>query len=202
MNNSLSRRVPGLREPGPALQLLASVLLVFVIAFGADVLLQWAVGLFVAGIVEQDTFFYSAVRQQDAFAQTILAVIKLVSFLALGIGFVAMLALFFTAFYRRARPPQAFQPGAKPLLKATLLSLRGIATVTFMFLVVTAIYELFLRIVGNQPPFFLLAALVTASMYVFILAYSLFDYAKELRAMYPGAVAKRRTTHHEGRSRK
>ena len=51
MNNSLSRRVPRLREPGPALQLLASVTLVFLLAFGADVLLQWAVGLFVAGIV-------------------------------------------------------------------------------------------------------------------------------------------------------
>ncbi len=104
MNKSLSRRVPRLREPGPAIQLLASVTLVFLLAFGADVLLQWAVGLFVVGIVEQDTFFYSAVRQ----------------------------------------------------------------------------YELLLRIVGNQPPFFLLAALVTASMYVFILAYCLFDYAKEL----------------------
>src|SRR5947199_6754407 len=115
MNNSLSRGIPRIKEPAPTLQLLASVTLVFLLAFGADVLLQWAVGLFIAGIVEQDTFFYSAVRQQDAFAQTILAVIKLVSFLALGIGFVAMLALFFTAFYRRARPPQAFQPVAKPL---------------------------------------------------------------------------------------
>jgi len=184
MNNSLSGGAPRLKEPGATLQLLASVTLVFLLAFGADVLLQWAVGLFIAGIVEQDTFFYSAVRQQDAFAQTILAVIKLVSFLALGVGFVAMLVLCFTPFYGRSRSPQAFESGAKPLLKATLLSLRGIATVTFMFLVVTAIYELFLRIVGNQPPFFLLAALVTASMYVFILAYCLFDYAKELRGMY------------------
>ena len=57
MNNSLSRQIPQLREPGPALQLLASVTLVFVLALGADVLLQWAVGLFVVGIVEQDTFF-------------------------------------------------------------------------------------------------------------------------------------------------
>jgi len=184
MNNSLSRRVPRLREPGLALQLLASVTLVFLFAFGADVLLQWAVGLFVAGIVEQDTFFYSAVRQQDAFAQTILAVIKLVSFVALGVGFVAMLVFFFTPFYGRSRLPQPFQSRAKRLLKTTLLSLRGIATVTVIFLVVTAIYELFLRIVGNQPPFFLLAALVTMSMYVFILAYGLFDYAKELRGMY------------------
>jgi hypothetical protein len=184
MNRSLSKRVPQLREPGPALQLLASVTLVFLLAFGADVLLQWAVGLFVAGIVEQDTFFYSAVRQQDAFAQTILAVIKLVSFFALGVGFVAALVLFFIPFPGRPRSTQPLQPGMKPLLTATLLSLRGIATVTFMFLVVTAIYELLLRIVGNQPPFFLLAALVTASMYVFILAYCLFDYAKELRGMY------------------
>src|SRR6266700_4756411 len=127
MNNSLSRRVPVFREPGPALQLLASVTLVFVLAFGADVLPQWAVGLFVVGIVEQDTFFYSAVRQ----------------------------------------------------------------------------YELLLRIVGNQPPFFLLAALVTASMYVFILAYCLFDYAKELRGMYrEQAIAERRNMHHGGRSRR
>ncbi len=124
MNNSLSRGVPWLREPGPALQLLASVTLVFLLAFGADVLLQWAVGLFVAGIVEQDTFFYSAVRQQDAFAQTILAVIKLVSFFALGVGFVAMLVFFFTPFNERSRLPQPFQFGAKRLLKATLLSLR------------------------------------------------------------------------------
>src|SRR5437763_13866494 len=202
MNNSLSRRVPVLREPGPALQLLASVLLVFVLAFGADVVLQWAVGLFVAGIVEQDTFFYSAVRQQDAFAQTILAVIKLVSFVALGVGFVAMLVFFFITFYRSSRSLQASQPKSTRVLNATLLSLRGIATVTFMFLVVTAIYESFLRIVGNQPPFFLLAALVTTSMYVFILAYCLFDYAKELRGMYRGAVEKRRNMHHGGRSRK
>src|SRR5437899_11638713 len=101
MNNSLSRQVPRLREPGPALQLLASVTLVFLIAFGADVLLQWAVGLFVAGIVEQDTFFYIAVKQQDAFAQTILAIIKLISFVALGVGFVAMLVFFFFPFYCR-----------------------------------------------------------------------------------------------------
>ena len=184
MNNSLSRRVPVFREPGPALQLLASVLLVFVLAFGADLLLQWAVGLFVAGIVEQDTFFYSAVKQQDAFAQTILALIKLVSFVALGVGFVATLVFLFIPFYGRSRLPQAFQSRARQLLKVTLLSLRGIVTITFIFLVVTAIYELLLRIMGNQPPFFLLAALVTTSMYVFILAYCLVDYAKELRGTY------------------
>src|SRR5437588_5782914 len=202
MNNSLSRRVPRLGEPGPALQLLASVTLVFLLAFGADLLVQWVVGLFVVGIVEQDTFFYSAVKQQDAFAETILASIKLVSFVALGVGFVATLVFLFIPFSGRSRALQSFQSGAKRLLKASLLSLRGIATVTFMFLVVTAIYELLLRIVGNQPPFFLLAALVTASMYVFILAYCLFDYAKELRGMYPGAIAKRRTTIHGGRSRR
>ncbi len=184
MNNSLSRRVPVFREPGPALQLLASVTLVFVLAFGADVLLQWAVGLFVVGIVEQDTFFYSAVKQQDAFAENILASIKLVSFVALGVGFVATLVFLFIPFSGRSRLSQAFQSRARQLLKVTLLSLRGIATVTFMFLVVTAIYELLLRIVGNQPPFFLLAALVTASMYVFILAYCLVDYIKELRGTY------------------
>jgi hypothetical protein len=124
------------------------------------------------------------VRQQDAFAQNILAVIRLVSFVALGVGFVATLLVRFTPFAGSSRSPQPVQSGAKRLLPATLLSLRGIATVTSMFLVVTAIYELLLRIVGNQPPFFLLAALVTASMYIFILAYCLFDYAKELRGMY------------------
>src|SRR5437016_1126434 len=103
MNNSLSRRVPVFREPGPALQLLASVLLVFVLAFGADLLLQWAVGLFVAGIVEQDTFFYSAVKQQDAFAQTILASIKLVSFVALGVGFGRRLVFFLFPFFGNFR---------------------------------------------------------------------------------------------------
>ena len=183
MNNSLWQ-LPRLTKSGPALQLLASVTLVFLLAFGADVLLQRAVGLFVAGIIEQGTFFYSAVRQQDVFAQNILALITLVSFLALGIGFVAMLVVFFMVFYGRFRSTQSVQSRAKQLLKTSLLSLRGIATVTFIFLVVTAIYELFLRIVGNQPPFFLLAALVTTSMYVFILAYCLFDYAKELRGMY------------------
>src|SRR5439155_26918291 len=119
MSNPPSREVPWLREPGRALQVLASVTLVFLLPFGADVLLQWAVGLFVAGIVEQDTFFYSAVRQQDAFAQTILAVIKLVSFFALGVGFVVMLVFFFIPFYGRSRSPQPFQSGAKWLLQAT-----------------------------------------------------------------------------------
>ncbi len=184
MNNSLSRRLPRLKEPGPALQLLASVTLVFVLAFAADVFLQWVVGLFVVGIAEEDAFFYSAVRQQDAFAETILAAIKLVSFVALGVGFVATLVVCFTPFAGSARSPQPLQSRPERVLKATLLALRGIATVTFIFLVLTAIYELLLRIVGNQPPFFLLAALATASMYVFILAYCLFDYAKELRGSY------------------
>src|SRR5437868_10364388 len=126
MSNSLSRPVSRLREPGPALQILASVTLVFLLAFGANVLLQWAVGLFVAGIVEQDTFFYSAVRQQDSFAQTILAIIKLVSFVALGVGFVAILVFFFTPFSGRSGVAQLFQPGAKRLLQTTLHSLRAI----------------------------------------------------------------------------
>ena len=184
MNNSLSGPLPRLKEPESALQLLASITLVFLLAFGADVLLQRAVGLFVAGIIEQDTFFYSAVRQQDVFAQNILALITLISFLALGIGFVAMLVVFFMVFYGRIRSTRLLQSRAKQFLIETLLSLRGIATVTFIFLVVTAIYELFLRIVGDQPPFFLLAALVTASLYVFILAYCLFAYAKEFRGLY------------------
>jgi len=123
MNNSLSRRVPVFRESGPALQLLASVTLVFLLAFGADVLLQWAVGLFVVGIVEQDTFFYSAVKQQDAFAETILASIKLVSFVALGVGFVATLVFLFIPFSGRPRSTQSQRLGMKPLLTATLLSL-------------------------------------------------------------------------------
>lgn len=183
MNKSLSRQVSRPREPVPALQLLASVTLVFLLAFGADFFLQWVVGLFVAGIVEQDTFFYSAVRQQDAFAQNILAVIKLVSFVALGVGFVAMLVFFFTSFSRRSGLSQLFRFGAKRLLQVTLLSLRAIATVSFIYLVVIGIDALFLRIVGNQPPFFLLAALITTSMYVFNLAYCLFDYTKELRGI-------------------
>jgi len=178
-------------EPGnwythlpPPLQLLVAVTLVFLLAFGADILLQRVVELFLAGIVEQDAFFYSAVKQQDALAQNILALIKLVSFLALAVGFVVTLVFLFIPFSRRSRSTQGFQTGSKQLLNATLLSLRGIATVTFIFLVVTAIYELLLRMVGNQPPFFLLATLVSAAMYVFILAYILFDYIQEFRTMY------------------
>src|SRR6266581_2216639 len=106
MNNSLSGRLPRLKEPGSALQLLASITLVFLLAFGADVLLQRAIELFVAGVVEQ-----------DAFAQNILALITLVSFLALGVGFVATLVFFFIPFSGRSRSPQPFQSGAKRLLK-------------------------------------------------------------------------------------
>ena len=65
---------------------------------------------------------------------------------------------------------------------------------TFIFLVVTAIYELLLRIIGNQPPFFLLAALAIAVMYIFILAYLLFDYTKELRVGSRKQEAGRGTT--------
>ena len=168
----------------PPLQLLVAMTLVFLLAFGADILLQRVVELFLAGIVEQDTFFYSAVRQQDAFAQNILALIRLISFLALAVSFVAMLAVIYIRFFRRSASVPPFRPEPKRLLRATLLSFRGIATVTFIFLAVTAIYELLLRIVGNQPPFFLLATLVSAAMYVLILAYVLFDYVHECRIIY------------------
>src|SRR5437870_4866720 len=69
MNNSLWR-LPRLTEPGPGLQLLVSMTLVFLLAFGADVLLQRAVGLFVAGIVEQDTFF--SVGAKNAWGNTVI----------------------------------------------------------------------------------------------------------------------------------
>ena len=185
----------------PLLQLFAGVILVFLLAFGADVLLQRVMELFLAGIVEQDAFFYSAVRQQDAFAQNILELIKLLSFLAIGVGFAGTLIFFSILFFGRSRSTPAHQFEPKQLLKTTLLSLRGIATVTFIFLVVTAIYELLLRIIGNQPPFFLLAALVIAVMYVFILAYLLFDYTRELRGIVSGTVAGRRTRHDGRRKR-
>lgn len=177
-------------EPGswfshtpPLLQFLAGIILVFFLAFGADVLLQWVVGLFLAGIMEQDAFFYSAVRQQDAFAQSILQLIKLISFLGIGAGFAGALIFFSIHFFGRSSPQPASRLATAQLLKTTLLSLRGIATVTFTFLVVTAIYQLLLRMIGNQPPFFLLAALVIAVMYILILAYLLFDYTRDLRAV-------------------
>ena len=100
-----------------------------------------------------------------------------------GASFVAMLAVIYIRFFRRSALVPPFRPEPKRLLRATLLSFRGIATVTFIFLAVTAIYELLLRIVGNQPPFFLLATLVSAAMYVLILAYILFDYIQECRTM-------------------
>jgi len=133
--------------------------------------------------MEQDAVFYSAVRQQDAFAHNILELIKLLSFLAIGVGFAGTLIFFSILFFGRSGSKPASRFESVQLLKTTLLSLRGIATVTFIFLVVAAIYELLLRIIGNQPPFFVLAALVIAVMYIFILAYSLFDYTRELRAL-------------------
>src|SRR5205085_11157550 len=141
MNNAIKT------EPGkwyahlpPQVQLLVSVTLVFLLAFGVDALLQRVVELFLAGIVEQDTFFYSAVRQQDAFAQNILALIKLVSFLAVAVGFVATMAVIYMRFFlRRSALVAPLRPEPKHMLSATLLSFRGIATVTFIFLAVTAI---------------------------------------------------------------
>lgn len=166
----------------PLLQLLGGVTLVFLLAFGADALLQRVIEFFLAGIMEQDAYFTSVVRQQDAFTQNILELLTLLSLLAILAGFAGTSLFFSLLYFGRPRSTSAsrFQPAQ--LIRATLLSLRGIATVTFIFLIVTAIYELLLRIIGNQPPFFLLAALVIAVMYIFILAYLLFDYTKELRA--------------------
>jgi hypothetical protein len=169
-----------LRDTNSILQLLASVTGLFLFSFAVDALVQRGVELFLADIVEHDTFFYSAVRQQDAFAKNIFEIIRQVSFIGIGVGFVATLVFF----YLRPVSKTSFQSELKRLLKVTLLSIRGIATATFIFIVLTAIYELFLRIVGNQPPFFLIAALVIASMYVLILAYLLFDYARDLGKIY------------------
>jgi len=173
----------------PLLQFLAGIILVFLLALGADVLLQRVVELFLAGIMEQ-----------DAFAQSILELIKLLSFLAIGAGFAGTLIFFSIPFFGRSgsRPASRFE--SAQLLKTTLLSLRGIATVTFTFLVVTAIYELLLQMIGNQPPFFVLAALVIAVMYILILAYSLFDYTRELRAMSGGS--REGSKRHEGRRKR
>jgi hypothetical protein len=121
------------------------------------------------------------VRQQDVFAKNLLDVIKLISFIAVGVGFVVALALLFI---ERKGPKEPLKPGSKELLKVSALSLRGIATMTVIFIVLIALYELLLRIVGNQPPFFLMVALVTASMYVLVLAYALFDYTRDLRMQY------------------
>jgi hypothetical protein len=172
----------GFSQARPLLQLFGGVTLVFLLAFGADALLQRAMGFFLAGIMEQDAFFTSVVRQQDAFAQNILGLLTLLSLLAIAVGFAGTVLFFSLLSFGRSRSTPAAQFEAAHLFKTTLLSLRGIATVTFIFLVVTAIYEVLLRIIGNQPPFFLLAALIIAMMYIFILAYSLFDYVKELSA--------------------
>jgi len=108
----------------PLLQLLAGVTVVFLLAFGADILLQRVMELFFAGIVEQDAFFYSVVRQQDAFAQNLLELIKLLSFLAIGVGFAGTLIFFSILFFGRSRSTPAHQFEPKQLLKTTLLSLR------------------------------------------------------------------------------
>lgn len=140
----------------PLLQFLAGIILVFLLAFGADVLLQRVVELYLAGIMEQDAFFYIAVRQQDAFAQSILGLIKLLSFLAIGAGFAGESIFFSFLFSGRSRSTPTSQFESAWLLKTTLLSFP--ATLTFIFLVVTAISKLELRMIGNQPPVFLLAA--------------------------------------------
>ena len=173
------------RRSGAAsiLQLIAQVTGIFLLAFAADVLIQKIVELFLVGIAEQDSFFYSAVRQQDAYANNLLDVIKLVSFIAVGAGFVVALAALLV---RRKGPKEALKPGAKRMLKVSALSLRGIATMTVIFIVLIGLYELLLRIVGNQPPFFLIVALLTACMYVLVLAYALFDYTRDLRLEYRG----------------
>src|SRR5437588_12871688 len=95
----------------PPLQLLVAMTLVFLLAFVADVLLQRVVELFLAGIMEQDTFFYSAVRQQDAFAHNILELIKLLSFLAIGVGFAGTLIFFSILFFGRSgsKPASRFE---------------------------------------------------------------------------------------------
>ena len=165
------------------LQLIAQVTGIFLLAFAADVLVQRIVELFLVGIAEQDSFFYSAVRQQDAYANNLLDVIKLISFIAVGAGFVAALAFLFI---QRKGSKEALKPGAKKMLKVSALSLRGIATMTVIFIVLIGLYELLLRIVGNQPPFFLIVALLTASMYVLVLAYELFDYTRDVRIEYRG----------------
>ena len=175
---------PGTRfsQARPLLQLFGGVTLVFLLAFGADALLQRALGFFLAAIMEQDAFFTSVVRQQDALAQNILGLLMLLSLLAIAVGFAGTVLFFSLLCFGRSRSTPASQFEAAQVLKTTLLSLRAIATVTFIFLVVTAVYELLLRIISNQPPFFLLAALIIAVMYIFILAYLLFDYVKELSA--------------------
>lgn len=173
---------PRFSQARPLLQLFGGVTLVFLLAFGADALLQRDMGFFLAGIMEQDAFFTSVVRQQDAFAQNILGLLTLLSLLAIAVGFAGTLLFFSLLYFGRLRSTSASQFELAELLRATLLSLRGIATMTVIFVVMAAIYELLLRIIGNQPPFFLLAALIITAMYIFILAYLLFDYINEIRA--------------------
>jgi hypothetical protein len=170
----------------PLLQLLGGATVVFLLAFGADALLQQGIRFFLAAIMEQDTFYTSIVRQQDAFAQKILGLLTLLSLLVIAISYVVTLIFFSLLYLGRLRSVPAPQLKVAQLLKTTLLSLRGIATVTFIFLIITAIYALLLRIIGNLPPFFLLAALIIAVMYIFILANLLFDYTKGLRAWVGG----------------
>jgi uncharacterized membrane protein YbhN (UPF0104 family) len=181
MDNLLRPKSNRRSDTTPILQLIALVTGIFLLAFAADVLVLRIVELFIAGIAEQDTFFYSAVRQQDAFANNLLDVIKLISFIAVGVGFVVTLAFLFIE-GRGSKEPLKSDP--KEVLKVSALSLRGITTTVVIFIALIALYELLLRIVGNQPPFFLIVALVTASMYVLVLAYALFDYTRDLRVEY------------------
>jgi len=182
MNNLLRPKSKRRRSDTiPTFQLIAPVTGIFLLAFAADALVQKMVELFLVGIVEQDTFFYSAVRQQDVFAKNLLDVIKLISFIAVAVGFVVALA---SLFIQRKGSKELHKPSSKELLKVSALSLRGIATMTVIFIILIALYELLLRIIGNQPPFFLMVALVTASMYVLVLAYALFDYTRDLRIEY------------------
>jgi hypothetical protein len=181
MDNILRPKSNRQSDTTPILQLIAFVTGIFLLAFAADVLVLKIVELFIAGIAEQDTFFYSAVRQQDAFAKNLLDVIKLISFIAVGVGFLVTLAFLFIG-GRGSKEPLKSDP--KEVLKVSALSLRGIATTAVIFIALIALYELLLRIVGNQPPFFLIVALVTASMYVLVLVYALFDYTRDLQVEY------------------
>ena len=173
-------------QASPLLQLLGGATVVFLLAFGADALLQQDIRFFLAAIMEQDAFYTSIVRQQDAFAQKILGLLTLFSLLVIAISYIVTLIFYSLLYLGRLRSAPAPQLKTAQLLKTTFLSLRGIATVTFIFLVITAIYELLLRIIGNLPPFFLLAALMIAVMYIFILANLLFYYTKGLRARVGG----------------
>jgi hypothetical protein len=117
----------------PLLQLLGGATVVFLLAFGADAFLQQDIGFFLATIMEQDAFYTSVVRQQDAFAQKILALLTLLSLLVIAISYVVTLIFFSLLYLGRLRSAPASQLKTAQLLKTTLLSLRGIATVTFIF---------------------------------------------------------------------